>query len=211
MARNPISHDSMTDYQPWEPQSLDADSIAAHNVKLPTAESLEGIHQQAYQEGYDAGYEEGQAAGYREGSAQARKEAQQLHALLQSVEAAIQQLGQETSEELLALALDLSKQMLRQALKVKPELMLGLVRGAIDSVPQHAPHPHLHLHPDDAALIRTQMQAELTQGGWKIIEDQRISRGGCRIETAIAEVDATLASRWQRMVAALGQDAGWLD
>lgn len=202
--------DSLQDYQRWQPQPLDG-GLSTQQVKLPTAEALENIHQQAHEEGYGAGHAEGLAAGRKQGQAQAEEEARRLAALLASVETAVGQFEQDTAEALLGLALKIAEHILRQALKAKPELLLPMVQGVMEGVPQHAPHPHLHLHPEDAALVRTHMSSELTQGGWRIIEDQRIARGGCRIETAISEVDATLPHRWQRLAAALGQDLRWLD
>lgn len=205
-----LPHGNPTAYQRWEPASLE-DAKIEQPVQLPTAEALEDLHQQAHQEGYDLGYNEGVTAGYQQGRAQAEDELQRLRALLGAVEEAVRQLGQATSEELLNLALEIAKQILQRALKVKPELLLPIVRNVMESVPQHSQHPHLHLHPDDAALVKSHMQAELANGPWRIVEDQRIERGGCRIETAVAEVDATLASRWQRLAAALGKDMSWLD
>lgn len=205
-----LPHGNPTAYQRWEPVSLE-DAKIEKPVQLPTAEALEDLHQQAHQEGYDLGYNEGVTAGYQQGRAQAEDELQRLRALLGAVEEAARQLGQATSEELLNLALEIAKQILQRALKVKPELLLPIVRNVMESVPQHSQHPHLHLHPDDAALVKSHMQAELANGPWRIVEDQRIERGGCRIETAVAEVDATLASRWQRLAAALGKDMSWLD
>jgi flagellar assembly protein FliH len=211
MAGSSFPDDVQPDYRPWQPEALDLSDAQAHQVQLPTAEALEVLHQQAHQEGYETGYREGREAGYQEGRTQVEQDLQQLRAVLTALDQAVQQLGQATSEELLDLALEVARQMLRQALKVKPELLLALVRDAMDSLPQHAAHPHLHLHPDDAALVRAQIQTEITHGGWRIIEDASISRGGCHIETAVAEIDATLASRWQRLAAALGRDASWLD
>ncbi len=211
MAGQPLPDDAVPSYRPWQPETLDPGAAQAHPVRLPTAEALEELHCQAHQEGYDAGYREGREAGYREGRIQADEEVQRLRAILNALDQAGQQLGQATSEDMLDLALEVARQMLRQALKVKPELLCAVVRDAMDSLPQHAAHPHLHLHPEDAALVRAHMQPEIAHGGWRIIEDAGVARGGCRIETAVAEVDATLASRWQRIAAALGREASWLD
>jgi flagellar assembly protein FliH len=218
-SRKPLPGKEFIQYQRWELNNLDSHAAAA---RLPTADEVEHIveqiQRQAHQEGYEAGLREGTAAGYRQGEALAQSEAARLQseaarlqALMVVAQEALQQLEQAVGQELLMLALDLTRQMLRQALKVKPELLLPVVRGAMDSIPQHLQHPHLHLHPEDAALVRAQMQAELIAAGWKIIDDHRIERGGCRIETSTAEVDATLPARWQILAAALGQDVSWLD
>lgn len=211
MAKDTMQHDNGTNYPRWKPAALDAVDVDVQQVKLPTAEALEDIHRQAYQEGYDLGYSEGQAAGYKQGAAKVEEELLHLKGLLASVEDAIKQFGKSTSEELLSLSLEISKQILRQSLKVRPELLLPIVRNVMESIPQHSQHPHLHLHPEDAVLVKTHMQNEIALGGWKIVEDQRIARGGCRIETTAAEIDATLANRWERLAVALGKDMSWLD
>jgi flagellar assembly protein FliH len=194
-------------YQRWEPASLNPEEV----IKLTTAEAVEQIHQQAHQEGYDAGFAEGKAAGYRQGQQQAAAELQQLKQLIDAVHTASQQFSSQLAEDLLALALDLSQQILRQTLSARPERLIPIVRSAMDSLPQQSQHPHLHLNPQDAELVRLHLQNELTSGGWKLIEDQRIARGGCRIETATVEVDATLPSRWHVLGQALGQDLSWID
>lgn len=211
MVGNPLPDDTSAGYQPWQPEVLDLDAARVHEVQLPTAEVLEELHRQAQQEGYEAGYREGREAGYQEARAQVDEEVRQLRALLMALDQAVKQLAQATSEEMLDLALEVARQMLRQALKVKPELLCAVVREAMDSLPQHAAHPRLHLNPKDAAFVRDLMPAEIAHGGWRIVEDASIACGGCRIETTVAEVDATLASRWKRVAAALGREASWLD
>lgn len=207
--RKSLDADQTVAYQRWEPASLN--NVETENIRLTTAEAVEQIHQQAHQEGYDAGFAEGRAAGYRQGQQQAATESRQLQQLIDALQIASQHYSNTLAGELLSLALDISQQMLRQSLKVKPELLLPIVRSAMDALPQHSQHLHLHLHPLDAALVRLHLQNEIASGGWKIIEDQRVARGGCRIETSTAEIDATLHARWQQLAQALGQDVSWLD
>lgn len=196
-------------YQRWEPATLD--TLGASSLQMPTAADLEDLHQQAHQEGYADGYKEGLEAGHRQGDQLVAEELARLKGLLGSVSEAITEYEEEIGGEMLALALEIARQLLRQALKVKPELVLPIVRGAMESLPQNTAHPHLHLHPDDAALVRAGVQFELNQGGWKVIDDLRVARGGCRIETPVSEINATVENRWQRLAASLGQDSNWLD
>jgi flagellar assembly protein FliH len=63
------------------------------------------------------------------------------------------------------------------------------------------------LHPQDHALLRADLEADGLFKGCRFIADARVARGGCRLETAQGEVDATLATRWLRVLAALGIDA----
>jgi flagellar assembly protein FliH len=208
--------DQVPAYQRWEPAVLDSadpveQALARSEFQMPTASELEALHQQVHDEGYQAGFKEGAEAARQQREALLAEEVSQLRELLEPMSAAMRDFDQVMRMELLALALEISRQLLRQALKVKPELLLPIVQSAMESLPQNSPHPHLHLHAEDAALVRAGMQSEMLLGGWKIIEDQHISRGGCRIETPVSEIDATIENRWQRLATMLGQDIGWLD
>jgi len=58
--------------------------------------------------------------------------------------------------------------------------------------------------------VRHGMAEELTKGGWRIIENASIARGGCKVETATNQIDAQAAARWNRLTHALGANVDWL-
>jgi flagellar assembly protein FliH len=191
--------EKLTAWQRWEAPNFEANSLRAGDVALPTASQIEEIQRQAREEGFKRGY--------IEGVQKAARENQRLSDLMGLIEL---QMDEQVAQELLDLSLDIARQMLHQALKVNPELMLGVVREAIASLPHFNQGAHLVLHPDDAILVRERMGEQLTHSGWKIFEDTRIERGGARIETTNSQIDASLEVRWKRVVAALGQDSTWL-
>ncbi|TCV90779.1 flagellar assembly protein FliH [Sulfurirhabdus autotrophica] len=211
MSNNIIPKEKLSAYQRWELNSLDetlvpsvnqAEAGESKDVHFPTAEEVERIHQQAYEEGY--------ATGYHDGKSTAQSDAERMGTLLQGLEEALAQIDQQVAEDLGGLAIEIARQMLHQALKVKPELITTIVREAIKLLPVSGHHPHLLLHPEDAVLVRSYLEADLSHSGYKIIEDSRIDRGGCRIENSNTDIDATLESRWKIVVAALGRDDSWL-
>ncbi|HEU0188200.1 MAG TPA: flagellar assembly protein FliH [Gallionellaceae bacterium] len=208
-----IPKEQLTAYERWELPHFDtAQQGGSHftpspqgqrrGVLLPTATQLEQLHRQVHEEGYQAGYAAGAQA--------AAQETQRLAGLVQTMQQALQQADQQIAQELLAVALEVSRQMLQHALKVKPELILNVINAALSNLPQFSQGAHLVMHPDDAALVRDRMGEQLAHSGWKIFEDARIERGGLRVETAHSQIDATLASRWQHITTALGQDHSWL-
>lgn len=201
MSSNIIPKEQLSAYQRWELNSLDGSARAT--VPLPTAEEVENTHQQAYQEGF--------ASGYREGKGKVDAELAQLTQLMSALSVALNQFDETLSQNLLSLALDVAKQMLREALRVRPELVLPVIREAVNSLPQASQHPHIKLHPEDAALVRSLMADELNHFHWKLIEDSRVERGGCRVETTNSEIDATMENRWKRILDALGSEGTWLE
>ena len=210
---NIVPKEQLSAYQRWEMDAFD-ETHAASAVALPTAEAIEQIQQQAHQEGYQEGYQEGlrqgREAGYREGGEQALQEAQRLNQLLLKLNETLQQLDQEMAQQMLELALGIARQMLRQALPVLPELVLPIIQEAINSLPQANQQPQLILHPQDAVLVRSHLEMELAHGHWRVVEDSQIAPGGCRLETAHSELDATLEKRWERVLESLGQSGTWL-
>lgn len=163
-------------------------------VKLPTAEEVEQIYQQARDEGYRVGFNEGQQT--------ALAEAQKLSALVQKLDDAITGMEGEVAEELLALSLEVSRQVVREAVRLQPEAILAVVKEALLQLPHQ--HAMVYLHPDDAALVRIHLGEQLAHAGHRIQDDPVLARGDCRIEAGNTRADATLESRWQRVVAGLG-------
>ncbi len=196
----------LTAWQRWE---LPAFETGRESVRaaLPTAAELEQMQQQAHEEALQAGYAEGQQRGYADGMQQAAQDNQQLLELAAMLS---QQIDEAVVQELTGLALDVARQVIQQTVQIHPEVLQAAVREAIGSLPVFNQAAHVILNPEDAAMLRERMGEQLSHSGWKILEDVRMSRGDARLETSNSQLDVTLATRWQRVVAAMGQDAPWL-
>ncbi|MGZ3182392.1 MAG: flagellar assembly protein FliH [Telluria sp.] len=208
--------EQLTAYQRWEMESFgdERPSVVAKRpppVELPTQQMVDQILENARAEGY----EEGRAAGYADGLAMGRAEAATERAHLQSIAAefaqAVAQADETIAADVLDLAVQLARSMLRTALEVKPELILPVIREAIGYLPVAQQPAVLSLNPDDVQLVHDAMGEELDKGGWQIKADAAVGRGGCKIETASNQIDAQAASRWQRLAHAVGRDTGWLE
>ncbi|MCS0589467.1 flagellar assembly protein FliH [Massilia norwichensis] len=188
----------------------------AQAVPPPTVspEELEAIRDAARRQGYAEGHEAGHASGYEDGLAQGRAEAAAELTHLQGIAAdfgnAVTQADEAIAADVLELALHLAKNMVRTAFEVRPELILPVVREAVDYLPTLQLPALLVLHPEDALIVRGSIGHELEKTGWRIVEDGTIARGGCRIDTASNQIDAQIAARWQRLSHALGRDVEWL-
>lgn len=210
-----IQKQRLTAYQRWELPAFDMAEVASEPAPAVTVAQLEQIQQQAHEEGYKAGHAEGHAEGYAkgyaEGAQKAHDEAQRMAEIAGALEKELHRVDEQVAQNLLDLALEIARQMLQQTLKVKPDLLLNVVRNAISNMPHFNQHAHLILHPADAELVRSSMGEQLNHTGWKILEDAQMGRGGCRVETAHSQIDATLATRWKRVVSSIGQDSTWLE
>ena len=195
-----IPKDRTGAYRPWQLKSLEGGGNK-QSRDHEDAERIKSINQQAYQQGYDAGY--------TQGAARATAEAARLAQLIESVRHETTGLEQRIAEDLVRLALTLARSLVRESLAVHPELVAAIVRESIADVPPFSQGTRLRLHPDDAALLRAHLEQELG-ADWMLVEDPNLVRGGCRIETAAGEIDATMQTRWQKLSAALAQDHEWV-
>ena len=190
----------------------------APQINLPSVEELEAMREAARQDGYVQGLEEGRVTGHAEGYAdgarvgkqEAAQELERLRAIAVTFSDAVAQADETIATDVLELALRLARGMVRTAFDTRPDLILTVVRDAIDRLPSLQQPAIMTLNPDDAILVRDGMAEELSKGGWRIIEDAQLVRGGCKVETASNQIDAQAQARWQRLTHALGSNVDWL-
>eukprot|EP01034_Spumella_vulgaris_P023324 gene23325-29536_t len=166
--------------------------------EYPTEEELAAIREQARIDGYDKGYAAGHAEGHADAIALGKEatdlELAPLRELAGNFSTALQDADQLISADVLELALQLAKGMLKQSLQVKPELILPIVREAIEYLPVLQQPALLMLNPEDAKTVREGIGEELDKGGWRVIEDAQVERGGCKIDTASNQIDPGLST-----------------
>jgi flagellar assembly protein FliH len=179
-------------------------------LDYPTVEELEAIREEARKDGYDEGHAAGHADAMAAGKIASAVELEHVRAIAANFHNALHDADQLIANDVLELALQLAKGMLKNALQVKPELILPIVRDAIEYLPVLQQPALLVLHPDDAAVVRAGIGEELDKGGWRVVEDPHVGRGGCKVDTASNQIDATAAGRWQRLSHALGKEVDWL-
>jgi flagellar assembly protein FliH len=206
---------SLTAWERWELASFDADAESTtgtagkQGAPAITDEEIRRIREQAHREGRQSGHAEGLAAGRAEAEAVGRHEAVRLALTLENLEQRIAELDQVVAGDLLALSIEIARQVVRQTIAVKPEVLLGVIREALGQLPLL--HAAIHLHPEDASLARLRAGDQLAHAGHRIHEDPKLKRGDVVIEAGGSHLDASLAVRWKRVVEALGQDVPWID
>lgn len=172
---------------------------------LMTAEQLEALQQAAREEGFRQGYEEGFATG-REA---VEENIQTWRTLINSLARPFDELDEEVERELIALAVAMTRQMVRRELKTSPDEIMGVVRTALQELPSQSAQIKIELHPEDATLVRKAMPEGESDKQWQLVENPAISRGGCRVITQTSRIDATVETRLNRIVAAaLGHARG---
>jgi len=155
-----------------------------------------------------SGFEAGQAQGYAEAlrNAQAARAAdlQRFETMLQQMQTRFDELTLNAADALLDLALDVAAQVVRHEIRTDRSTLMPVVREALALVIDTHAHPTVRVSPQDFELVRGSLQADGQFHGCRVQADPGITQGGCRVETPHGEVDATLPTRWRRVVQNLG-------
>lgn len=194
----------LTAWERWELASFDADAPTAANGdgSAPVTvdrQELERLREDARREGYNAGYAAGQVA--------AQEEAGRLARAAASLDEALAEFDQQVADELLALAMEIARQVVRDEISARPDVIVKVVHEALSQLPHQ--HATIFLHPDDASLVRSYAGDALTHAGHRLLEDVRLNRGDCILESGSSQSDATLATRWRRVIETLGLSGAW--
>jgi flagellar assembly protein FliH len=118
----------------------------------------------------------------------------------------LDELASRGADAVLDLSLEVARQVLRREVSLHRDAALPAVREAIALIADHAAHPRVHLSPKDFELISTELESDAIHRGCRFVADASVQPGGCRIETPQGEVDATLATRWRRVISTLGTE-----
>lgn len=163
---------------------------AAANA-MPTVSGLADLQEEAYQEAFQQGLTEGREAGRGE----IRTQVERLAGMLAQLARPFADLDAEVERELLTLALALARQIVRRELKSDPTQIIGIIREAIGALPVAAREVRIHLHPEDAAIVREHLAPTESERAWGVVEDPVMSRGGCQVTSATSRIDARLETR----------------
>lgn len=163
------------------------------------------------EEAFEAAREQGYSSGLAQAKDEARSQAGRFKSLTESYSAAIDSLDFRLSDQVLNLALDVARQVVAGELAARPERILDVVNLALRQMVETTREARLLLNPEDAEIIRPLLNEALDKSRLRIVEDVRIVRGGCLIETAQGDLDATLQARWRQVVAVLGSNRNWVD
>jgi flagellar assembly protein FliH len=187
-----------TAFEQWEVVELAAASGEGAPQVDPEAE-LVALREAARAEGMAAGRVEGEQACGR------------MKQLAESFSSTLDNLDFRLADMVLELALDVARQVVAGELAARPERILDVVNLALKQMAETSREARLLLNPDDAALVRPHLEQVLDKNRLRIVEDVRIVRGGCLIETAQGDLDATLPARWRQVVQVLGSNKGWIE
>jgi flagellar assembly protein FliH len=113
------------------------------------------------------------------------------------------------AQQLLELACDIARQVVRQELSVNPNALQPVVREAVGMLVTEGRPAVVRLNPADMEAMAQPLREEIDAPGVQWMADAAVPPGGCLVESAGTAVDGSLDKRWQRAIAALGLQSPW--
>lgn len=190
-----------------EPEVIEdeVEEVPLEEVQPLTLEDLEAIRQEAYNEGFATGEREG----FHSTQLKVRQEAEEaLNAKLASLEQLMEHLLEPIAEQdtqiekaLVHLVSHMARQVIGRELRSDSSQITQVLREALKLLPMGAENIRIHLNPQDFELAKA--LRERHEESWKLLEDDALLPGGCRIETAHSRIDASMETRIEKAVAQL--------
>ena len=199
--------------------------MARAQVLEPEPQAPAGFDEAEQQALLQQAHDEGHALGLADGRAQERLAAQQrldeyvagqgreaaerLAQVAQSLQDSLAGMQQAMAQEVLQLACDIARQVVRREVQGNPQAMLPVVREALDMLAAESRPATVRLHPDDWAALEKPLREEFASPRIEWQADAAVPPGDCLVESAGMQIDGTLDKRWRRAIAALGLTAAW--
>lgn len=181
--------------------SLDALEQVIRQRLLEAERRAEELEREAYQKGY----EQGRKDGYAFGASGIEKIRERLEAVAASLEALPAQVLGDYRRWLMEAALTLARHLFRAAVAVNPSVLEKLVDEILDHM-DRSQAITIVLHPKDRDLLQKhgivdRWLSEPSQGAGtvRIALDPQISRGGCRVHSALQDIDALVETRLKNL------------
>jgi flagellar assembly protein FliH len=171
-----------------------------------TVSELEDVEQRAHKEAYAKGHAAGLAAARSESQQalnQLKAQVATLDKMLGAVAQPFKDLDSQVEEQLVHLAVSIARQLVRRELRMDPGQVIAIIRETVALLPAATRDVRVHLHPEDASVVREKLATPTADRAWTIVEDPVMPRGGCRVTTDTAHIDARMDTRIQSIMTAL--------
>lgn len=168
-----------------------------------TVSELEDVEQRAHKEAYAKGHAAGMAAARTESQqavTQMKAQVATIDKMLAAVAQPFRDLDAQVEEQLVQLAVSIARQLVRRELRTDPAQVIAIIRESVALLPAATRDVRVHLHPDDAAVVREKLATPSADRAWTIVEDPVMARGGCRVTTDTAHIDSRLETRIQSII-----------
>jgi flagellar assembly protein FliH len=140
---------------------------------------------------------------------QAKQAGERFQQLFASAQVELAEAEQAMAQGVLDLACELARQVLHQELTVNTEVLMPVLREALEMLGADCKTAVVKLHPADLIELGEQIHADFAGLSLTLRADATLQQGGCVLESAGTVIDASVPKRWQQAVSRLGMSRAW--
>lgn len=182
-----------------------AQAAALRLVELAEAHGIT-IEEESRTNGYDAGFAQGKAAA----DADMTEMVHTLHSLMASLREQRAATIESAEPEIVRLAMSIAERVVHDQISADPNVVVENVRSALTRLVSREVVT-LRVHPSDLETMRQHRDAIVAVSDvehLRIVEDQRVDRGGVVVETDAGTIDAKIATQLREARRAIRADDG---
>jgi flagellar assembly protein FliH len=195
-----IPREELEGFAAWRPHPF-GDAPAARGTPPDPAQQAadaKAALQAARQSGYQDGYRDGLVALESFKASFAKQLSAQVGAVVAAFDAEFARLEVQIAASVAEAATALARQVVRSEITQRPEAVAAVAAEAVNSVLMSARHIRVSVHPDDHPLVVAGAADALAARNAQLLSDATVSRGGCRVESDLGRIDATIEARWSQ-------------
>jgi flagellar assembly protein FliH len=195
----------MTSVSRWDLPAVAGKTVQGRRAGRTVSE-LEDVEQRAHKEAFAKGHAAGLAAARAEqekGLNQVKAQVMNIDRMLTAIAQPFKDLDAQVEEQLVQLSVTIARQLVRRELRMDPAQVIAIIRETVALLPAATRDVRVHLHPDDATVVREKLATPTADRAWTIVEDPVMTRGGCRVTTDTACIDQRLETRIQSIMATI--------
>jgi flagellar assembly protein FliH len=161
---------------------------------------LERRGQEIEKEAYGRGFAQGEKDGLEYGQKSVQVVKTQLEGIAKSLEELPGEIHRDYRNWLIQTSLRLARQIVQRELRMTPEIVADTVRDLLDEV-EDSSTLTVYLNPLDLEFMEKRAGLELKSNGksFAVKPDKNLERGGCRLESEIQLLDASIEARFKNL------------
>ncbi len=191
--------ETMVSLEPEEEQVPESqiDSEELHRRKLL---ELERRTQEIERDAYSQGFAQGEKDGFDYGQKSVQVVKSQLERITQNMEALPAKIFQDYRTWLIRTSMGIARQLVNREILTSPDIVADTVTTLLEEAEEHGVLT-VYLNPNDLEIVEKRADLTLGANGKHISlkADKDLERGGCRIESAVQLLDASIAILFENL------------
>ena len=175
----------------------ETDSEELYRTKLL---DIERRSQEIEKEAYGKGFSQGEKDGFEYGQKAVQVIKSQFERIVENMEALPSKVLQDYRDWLIQTSIRIARQIVKREVQTSPEIVAETVKALLEQAEEHSTLT-VYLNPNDIDFVKKRAEMELwaERKRFAFKTDRDLERGGCRVESSLQLLDASMAAQFENL------------